>query len=249
MSVSTRPGATAFTVTPRAATSRASDFVKPITPAFAAAYATCPALPISATTEVRFTILPYRARTMARTAALVQWKTPVRLVRRTRSQSSSLRRRRSASTARPALLTSRSRARPGRRASRSCGEHLPRTRDAVHVARRHAHERRRNPPAEPGEDATRAGLEGEGSAECGERPHRLLPAHGRGHLLHEEPGQLRRAAHRARLDAAHDRQPRRVKRHPGQMAREPSGRRLHERAVKRRAHRQELRPRAAGGGE
>ena len=39
MSVSTRPGATAFTVTPRAATSRASDLVKPITPAFAAAVA------------------------------------------------------------------------------------------------------------------------------------------------------------------------------------------------------------------
>src|SRR5207244_13148904 len=63
---------------------------------------------------------------------------------------------------------------------------------------RSAHERRRNPPAEPGEDATRTGLEGEGGAERGERPHRLLPAHGRGHLLHEEPGQLRRAAHRAR---------------------------------------------------
>src|SRR5437588_687018 len=48
MSVSTNPGATALTVMPRAATSRANDFVRPITPALAAAYAACPAFPISA---------------------------------------------------------------------------------------------------------------------------------------------------------------------------------------------------------
>ena len=37
MSVSMKPGATAFTVMPRDPTSRASDFEKPMMPAFAAA--------------------------------------------------------------------------------------------------------------------------------------------------------------------------------------------------------------------
>src|SRR5947208_21279 len=78
-----------FPVPPREATSRASARVTPTTPACAAAYAACPAFPISATTEVRLTIRPYRARTMTRSAALVQWNAPVRLVRSTRSQSSS----------------------------------------------------------------------------------------------------------------------------------------------------------------
>src|SRR5947207_3305656 len=198
MSVSTRPGATALTVTPRAATSRATDLVNPITPAFAAPYAASPVFPSSATTAATCTTPPYPTR-------------------------------------------------PGRRACRSCGERLARERDAVRVARRDAHQRRRDPPGEPGEYPTGARLEGERGAERGERAHRLLPTHGRGHLLDEQPGQLRPVANRTRFDAGHDRQPGRVKDNPGQMTRQPTGRRLHQRAVERRADGEEPYPRALGG--
>ena len=58
MSVSMKPGATALTVTPRAASSRASDLVRPMTPALVAAYIACPPLPSSPTTDVRLTMRP-----------------------------------------------------------------------------------------------------------------------------------------------------------------------------------------------
>ena len=52
------PGATALTRTLRDPNSCASDFVSPITPAFEATYALCPAFPVSATTEVTLIIEP-----------------------------------------------------------------------------------------------------------------------------------------------------------------------------------------------
>src|SRR5690606_5964098 len=90
MSVSMKPGATAFTVTLRDASSRASARVKPSTPAFVAAYADWPALPVALTTDVTLTIRPERARTIARAAALLQWKTPLRFTATIRSQSLAL---------------------------------------------------------------------------------------------------------------------------------------------------------------
>src|ERR1044071_4090646 len=50
-------------------------------------------------------IRPYRSRSMPRQTALVQWTVPLRLMPRTRSQSSALRRTRRLSEVTPALLT------------------------------------------------------------------------------------------------------------------------------------------------
>src|SRR6266852_123475 len=57
MAVSTRPGTTTLAVTPWRATSLATDFVKPTSPAFAAAQFACPALPTEPATEPMLTIL------------------------------------------------------------------------------------------------------------------------------------------------------------------------------------------------
>ena len=51
ISVSMKPGATAFTVIPREATSRATALVNPRMPALVAAYIDCPALPVWPTTD------------------------------------------------------------------------------------------------------------------------------------------------------------------------------------------------------
>ena len=67
MSVSMKPGATTLTVIPRLPTSRASARPAPISPAFDAAYGTCPPDPMSPTTEPMKMMRPPRARTMPRT--------------------------------------------------------------------------------------------------------------------------------------------------------------------------------------
>lgn len=73
MSVSTTPGATALTVMPCSATSRARPLVKPITPAFAAAYAVLEKTPppCCAVTEDMLTTRPYAPSIIAGTNALL----------------------------------------------------------------------------------------------------------------------------------------------------------------------------------
>ena len=90
MSVSIHPGLTALTRMLRLPTSRASDLVSPIRPAFAAAYAVWPALPCSPTTLVRFTMLPPRCFIIGRTAALERWNAEARSTSSTRRRSSAL---------------------------------------------------------------------------------------------------------------------------------------------------------------
>ena len=73
---------------PFAATSRASDFVRPSRPAFVAAYTVCPALPWIATALDMFTIRPHFSRSMPRSAAREQRNEPRRFVVIVRSYSS-----------------------------------------------------------------------------------------------------------------------------------------------------------------
>jgi hypothetical protein len=113
MSVSMNPGATALTVIPRDAYSRASVFVMPSSAAFVAAYAACPAFPISPTTLDRNTTRPARARIITLIAARAQASAPFTFTAKSRSRSSSFTRSRSPSIAIPALATRMS-SRPSR---------------------------------------------------------------------------------------------------------------------------------------
>ena len=83
-------------------------------------------------------------------------------------------------------------------------------------------------------------------------PDAFLPAHGRRHLPDERFDGRRSVAFRQRVDVRDDRHARMLRRHRAQLGCETILRRLHERAVERRAHRQRhdalraklLRPRA-----
>src|SRR5918992_1678244 len=105
MSVSTNPGHIAFTVMPREPTSRASDRVRPMTPALEAAYAACPGFPRRATAEDRLRMRPHRVFSISRRAAREHRKAPRRFVCRVRSHSSAGYRRVRPSRLTPALLT------------------------------------------------------------------------------------------------------------------------------------------------
>ena len=83
MSVSMKPGATAFTVMPRDAYSWAKVFVNPMMPAFEA-NRRLPGLPVSPTTLDRL-MRPVLARIIVRIAALAQYSGPARLVAKVRS--------------------------------------------------------------------------------------------------------------------------------------------------------------------
>ena len=76
--MSSRPGQIALTVTPLDATSRASDFVMPTSPAFVAAYTVWPAFPWSATALDTLMMRPHFSRSMPRSAALAHRNAPRR---------------------------------------------------------------------------------------------------------------------------------------------------------------------------
>src|SRR5882724_9915753 len=72
MSVSRKPGATAFTLTPRRPTSRASDRVNPIIAAFVAAYTDRPLYPVKPMIDETLTMRPPPSAIMWRTTYLVR---------------------------------------------------------------------------------------------------------------------------------------------------------------------------------
>ena len=80
MSVRTTPGATALTRTPCVPTSRASDRVSPMSPAFAAEYAAVSAMPICPRRDAMLTIDPAPRSSIDGRAARHVWKTAVRSV-------------------------------------------------------------------------------------------------------------------------------------------------------------------------
>src|SRR5262249_12936106 len=116
----------------------------------------------------------------------------------------------------------------------SCCEHLAGVGESVDVARRERGDLWSDPRDEARKNAAGTGLEGERRAEPGEDADGLLPADGRRHLAHEEAGDLRRAPHRSRLDARHDRYGGVAEPDPGEVAREPRRRRLHQGTVEGR---------------
>src|SRR5438093_13674753 len=107
-SVSTKPGATAFTNTLREASSFATDLVKPIIPALEAEQLDWPLLPFSPTTLVMLMTRPQRRLIMPRAAYLVIRNVPLRSVSTPHSQSASVIRNNNVSLVNPALFTSTS---------------------------------------------------------------------------------------------------------------------------------------------
>src|SRR5215203_5303798 len=102
------PGTTQFTVMPARAVSCARDRVRPCSPALAAPYAASLGLPITAVTELTFTIRPKLCCRIPGMTARHRWKAAERFTATARSQSSTDVSVDGLSTSRPALLTSKS---------------------------------------------------------------------------------------------------------------------------------------------
>ncbi len=102
-------------------------------------------------------------------------------------------------------------------------------------------DRRRDALDETREDAARPDLDRPGDAQGRDGPNRLLPTDRARDLPREQLGDPRRVRVGRGLDVGDDGDLGRLEGHLGELAREAIGRGLHEPAVERRAHGQQLR--------